>query len=839
MHGDDRIAQVMASPDVAGLVAGTRFLHAGEFHYFRVPRRLWRDRLHQMRDVGLNGVSIYVPWNWHQPTSDVLDVTGETLPERDLVGCLDDIVAAGLTCIFRPGPFITAEWRGGGLPDWLLDEHPSILGRDASGEPTGAPGDYPVVTYAHPEYMAASRAWMQSALDVAQPYLASNGGPIVNVQIDDEPSYWDTLTTPLASDYNPHLVAPVDGGPSRYAQFLLERHGTLESVNAAHRRDFASAEEIEPPRAPMESPEELVRHLDWHDFKILQINEYCAFLYEVIRRAGVREPVSMLFPYLLPLQARQFSRFMTERGLGDIWLTNECYLALFSSAAISEHKLGSVVATHDSYHMWRQGSAGPAITMELQGSNASYITPGSMEMLYAATIARGIRGISYFMMVGGQNPAGYEHISGRGYDISAPIAPDGRERPHCAVIRKLARIIDTAESVILAAEPSRDVWCGYYLPYEPCAIAGAHGSMTGARELVQEVFFAGDMGTSSTPTVQTLMALSCVTQGSLDLETATDLELAAARQLWILSMTNMSKSVQGKLVRYVENGGHLVVLPGLPRTDESGNACTLLLDAVFPAVATYPEFPAVEAISTPTYSIICTSEGAVLSARGPTAALAEPAQGAGSVLARNSDSGAPCAVSYPVGAGTMSVLGFRLEYNPNEESDHKDFLVSLVEGAVGPRTAWSSNPQLAAMQLSGSHGGLICVVNPTPLPGTTVVHWSPGDVPGGVRSSFPTQLEGIVLPDRGARLLPIQRVLRGGGELRYATWELLEETDGRVLVFATPGGRAGEVALRGGVALASVDDGEVLRTVTTGDGLVHVVRPSGPEVRLTLSTAAA
>lgn len=821
--------------DAAGLLGGTRFLYAGEFHYFRVSRPLWRERLQQMRDVGLNGVSIYIPWNWHMPSADVLDLTGETLPERDLVGCLEDIAAVGLTCVFRPGPFITAEWRNGGLPDWLFEEHPAILGLDASGTTTGAPGDYPVVTYAHPQYMSASAAWLEAAFGAARPFLAGNGGPIINVQIDDEPSYWDTLTRPLLSDYNPHLVAPLEGEPSRYAEFLLERYGSLGAVNAAHRCDFSSPEEIDPPRTMMESPDELVRYLDWHDFKILQINEHCAFLYEIIRAAGVHEPISMLFPYLLPLQARQFSRFMTERGLGDIWLTNECYLALFDSAAISEHKVGSVVATHDSYHMWRQGSAGPPITMELQGSNASYITPGSMEMLYALTIARGIRGISYFMMVGGENPAGYEHISGRGYDISAPISPDGHERPHCAVIRKLGRIIDTAESVILSAEPSHDVWCGYYLPYEPAAIAGAGGGMPAARDLVQRLFFAGDMGTSTTPSVQTLMALSSVTQGSLDLETATDDELAVAGQLWILSLDFMSDDVQRKLLRYVESGGHLVVLPGLPSTDEAGQDCTVLLDAAFPSGTECPTFPATQAISTPTYSIIRSSHGQVLSAPGATSALPEPAEEAGSVLARNSETGVPCAVSYAVGGGTMSVLGFRLGYNPNEETDHKDFLVSLVEDTTGPRTSWTSNPHLAAMQLSGDNGGLVCLVNPTPLPGATKVHWSPDDVAPGVRSIFPTQIEAIIMPELGAKLLPVQRRLRAGGELRYATWELLEETDDGILVFATLGTGEGEVALTGDVNLTAVTDGELVFSTRTDDGLVIVARPWGPEIRLTLS----
>lgn len=821
--------------DVAGLLDGTRFLHSGEFHYFRVPRAQWRARLEQMRDVGLNGVSIYVPWNWHQPTHDVMDLTGETIPERDLIGCLEEIAAAGLTCVYRPGPFITAEWHGGGIPDWLVDKNAEIRACAASGEAAGTPGDYESITYAHPVYESAAKEWMEVALGAARPFLASNGGPIINVQLDDEPSYWDTLTRPLSGDYNPYLVTP-DEGPSRYAQWLLQRHGDLAAINAAHGIEWGALEDVQPPRENMTGPEELTRFLDWHDFKIANINEHCAFLYQVTRDAGVVEPISMLFPYLMPVQARQFTRFWAERGLGDIWLTNECYLALFDSAAISEHKLGSVVATHDTFHMWRQGSAGPAITMELQGSNASWLTPGSMEMLYAATIARGIRGINYFMMIGGSNPKGYEHLSGTAYDLSAPISPDGVERLHCGVIRKLARIIDTTESILFTAEPSHDVWCGYYLPYEPAAIAGAYGGLLGAREVVEDVFFAGDMGTSTTSSVQTLMALSGVTQGSLDLETATEDELAQAGQLWIMSLDFMSEAVQSKLVRYAEGGGNLVVLPGLPTHDESGADCTVLLDAVLPDDR--PDFPAIREIGSPSFSIVYGADGQVLVAPGATAAL--PDDDRGTVLARHRDTDAPCAKTYPVGAGTITVLGFRLKYNPTEESDHQDFLISIVENAVGPRTAWTSSTQATAMQLSGPDGGLVCVVNPTPLSATTAVHWTPDENADGIRATFPTEIDGITLDTLGARLLPIQRRLLNGALLQYATWELLAEhptNAGTELVFDAPATGEGELRLVGDSLVVEVSGGELVRTVDQPDGVIAVINPTHAEVTVQVTAS--
>src|SRR6476646_498683 len=132
----------------------------GEFHYFRVPKRAWSDRLRQVRDLGFEGVSIYIPWNWHEPMPGAVDFTGRTLPERDLHGALEAIAAAGLECIYRPGPFITNEWRDGGIPAWRWSSDPSILALDAAGRPAGDGRPYPALTYAHPGYLGPATEWL-------------------------------------------------------------------------------------------------------------------------------------------------------------------------------------------------------------------------------------------------------------------------------------------------------------------------------------------------------------------------------------------------------------------------------------------------------------------------------------------------------------------------------------------------------------------------------------------------------------------------------------------------------------------------------------------------------
>ena len=85
-------------------VDGRRVIvRAGSLHYFRLPARaLWRDRIAQMRDAGLNAIDVYYPWNYHEERPGELDFAGL----RDVDHLHDLIERAGLYLIARPGPYI-------------------------------------------------------------------------------------------------------------------------------------------------------------------------------------------------------------------------------------------------------------------------------------------------------------------------------------------------------------------------------------------------------------------------------------------------------------------------------------------------------------------------------------------------------------------------------------------------------------------------------------------------------------------------------------------------------------------------------------------------------------
>ncbi|ROS51417.1 beta-galactosidase family protein [Frigoribacterium sp. PhB24] len=137
---------------------------AGALHYFRVHPDQWADRIHKARLMGLNTIETYVAWNAHSPRRGTFD-TGAGL---DLGRFLDLVAAEGMHAIVRPGPYICAEWDGGGLPGWLFDD-PAVG-----------------VRRSEPRYLTAVDEFLRTVYEIVVPRQIDHGGPVVIVQIENE-----------------------------------------------------------------------------------------------------------------------------------------------------------------------------------------------------------------------------------------------------------------------------------------------------------------------------------------------------------------------------------------------------------------------------------------------------------------------------------------------------------------------------------------------------------------------------------------------------------------------------------------------------------------------------
>lgn len=549
------------------------FLRSAEIQYFRIPRDQWEDRILAAKQAGHNCIASYIVWGWHEFEEGRFDFTGETVPERDLVGFLNLVEQAGLYFFARVGPFVNAELMRGGHPAWLFERYPELQSRDARGEYAHRPNDGDLVpSQLKPEYLSMVDRWYTRLAEVLAPRTLDRGGPVILVQPDNEPNLVFTYGVE-GSLYDPHVI----GDDGLWPQWVKARYG--EAWPRRYQGLTDGRRVPVPRRGEASSPAEYRLVADWLRFKQWHVFEYLRRLARRLRELGldlpftVNEPLNRYWSWYSG-EHGAFARFMEDAG--ETFFTNgHCYLNYGGQqdargAPITLARIESVKASR---------LAGPPSIFELgswyllpQGN----LAPSNWDVMTKLLIGSGMNGYSVYVYAGGRTPPGWGKI-GPDYDWPTTcIAADGTRARSYFILAEINRFVTAWERPILEARKLYDVTIGL-LPelgalarhvQLPAGFAGLPGDTTA---LVRDVF-------NSLPDLFRVLANLSV-NFELTSFAAPDREPGPATGLLVVPNHGaVDREAADFIVRHLRAGGDALFYPVVPAVDADGEPLPALAE---------------------------------------------------------------------------------------------------------------------------------------------------------------------------------------------------------------------------------------------------------------------
>ncbi|HKW87823.1 MAG TPA: beta-galactosidase [Candidatus Acidoferrales bacterium] len=391
------------------------FIHSAAFHYYRIPRDQWSFLLDRYRDLGINTIDIYIPWNWHEPAEGNIDFDGHSNPRRDLRALLKTIATKGFKLIARPGPQILNEWKNGGYPDWLLrrpeykmDATDVLEGRypPLSGLNTRNADAAAQAWLDNPVHMNYARQWLEAVARELAPYSAS-----------------EMMSIPPAKN-------PVSG-PLLFVQ--------LEDDMAINRDNYAGP-------------------AFWH---------YMQSLREMLRDGGLRVPA-----YINPTDMRVSA---AGEGLADpIGAMGQWYMPPRKADGAGQRLLDDDDASEIEFYTeeLKTQPQFPPVMIEYQpgwycpGDDDRPVDSPPENMLLSSRllIANGAHGFNYFPLQDTVTPAGDSvPWANRFYRWDAPLDVNGSDQPRAAAVRRDGEFLGRWGSWLAAAHKRADFGIAYPL----------------------------------------------------------------------------------------------------------------------------------------------------------------------------------------------------------------------------------------------------------------------------------------------------------------------------------------------------------------------------------------
>ncbi|HMO55806.1 MAG TPA: beta-galactosidase [Roseiflexaceae bacterium] len=534
-------------------------LLAAELHYFRTPRDDWEIMLARLRQLGATTVSTYVPWVWHAPHPEVIDLDGSSHPQRDLIGFVGLCARLGLHVLLKPGPFCDAELLGGGIPPWLLRQHPAIAALRPDGVPwRHSDSGMARICYLHPTYLAAAHSWI-STFSAAVRHLQYPAGPIIALQVDNETPGDGMLPADigldprLRLDYNPYVVE------------------TLWPRWCAGRSDLPA----EPPRTwqPPTDVAALRHYTALNEFSDWFFAEAVATVAGWLRADGWQVP---LFHDLLaaPWEAGSTIVDLPALARSTGWLSQNVYPEDVRSPFVGHEGYRYSFEEYVHFAFWRT-----RLTAHLSRGHPSFVAEisAAQDFFFLAPFIGGVQGACVYMatqLCPDQPQAG----AFSRWAMEAPIRPDGSVRARFWHAKGIFMLCGALGADYAAATAPAKIALGYSHIPEHVAAWGyqldylQQGPAWQPPAELQQLVEGADHGTQSQLLAQQLVRANLAFD-VIDLDSSTAEELARYALVLLPAPPLLARRTQQLLA-----GSETLALVGEARTlfDERLEACTIL-----------------------------------------------------------------------------------------------------------------------------------------------------------------------------------------------------------------------------------------------------------------------
>jgi beta-galactosidase len=659
------------------------FLVSGEVHYFRLDAECWQTHLSRLKDAGANTVSTYVPWDWHEYAKGAFDFDGATHPARNLRRFIALCAQAGLRLILKPGPYILAEYEAQGLPGWLAaDIGESAFARDE----TGAVIRPDVFTYLSDKFLERVFGWYDAVLPVIRENQASQGGPVICMQVCNEVGIFQWLYGKV--DYNPAAV-------TLYRGFIEEKYQTVRALNSMYETQYMDFQTIAPPAGRICTRGEFAAYYDFHLFYRWYFARYFDTLITKIRSVGIEVGLTHNIPGWIYGGAAEMPMLMSTYAdvmkRGDVWFGLDHIPEYFSYR--------NVHCGLACNRILRAMQNAPVWAAEFQAGTREHhvkCDADDMRAFYYASLAHGLKGLNFYMFSQGKNP-GDKGYFGKTFYYQTALDSAGDPLPLYDVIGEVSRFIRDESEGLSQAEADADVCVGLYKPYFFTELVSSHmlgetkldtqalGLTVDPRMMREDLWFNG--------LLRALQTLN-FNYDVRDLEDTDVGALLSCKQLWMICADYMDRRTQTLLAEYAARGGHLIISPVIPTLDEYLRPCRVLADALGIHTETAEGQRKAEAFG---IADIYTHT---------TAKQVYRADGAAIVA---SSGGVPCGVVIEHGRGRVTALGFSIGYSSDEHLRLYETL--LRQDRIG-RDAEVSDPEIQfVVQRSGEQSYLF-LINP-------------------------------------------------------------------------------------------------------------------------------